>query len=214
MVTKHKRILVLLPVDAPSSLVRGSVYQTSLSQDFDTTVARLFISHLAAWRTRAAGARPGLRRLATAPFDAAIIATRATLSEYWLRRASRFDAIWLIKYFDSRFVSRLRHTTNAKILYDIDDAVWLPEFIGEREFERVCELVDSVSCDNEYLRQRALPHNKNAFVLRGPVRLLPFEERPSQRPTVIAWIGSPSTLHYLRNLEAPLARLAQTLPSA
>ena len=213
MVASGPRVLVVLPVDAPSSLVRGGVYRQQLAADYQVTFCSLYLPHLARLRQRAAGvANPIARRLATAPFDTAIVATRAILSQQLLRTVSDFDRILLVKYFDARFVEAIRHRSQAQILYDIDDAVWLPEFIGPTEFARITRAVDAVSCDNGYLRERAARHNQRAFILRGPVQLLPVVPRPALRPTIIAWIGSPSTLHYLKNLEAPLARLVVSHP--
>ena len=208
MVADPRQVLVVLPVDAPSSLVRGGVYRPLLEHDYRATFSSLYVPRLAAWRTRVAGLTPPLlRRITTAPFDAAIVGVRAALTERVLRRVSEMDRIVLVKYFDASFVQRIRRVSKAKILYDIDDAVWLPEFLGPARFEAMVRAADAVSCDNEYLRQRVAKHQPSTFVLRGPVRLLPVPPVKSARRVVIAWIGSPSTLHYLKNLHTPLKRL-------
>lgn len=208
-----KRVLFLLGADAPSSRVRATIYEEPLRRSYEARFEALYLPSLSAWRRRAAGLRPWLlARLATAPFDAAILAVKAVSARRVLASAAGFDGIVLIKYFDGAFVRALRSRTKAKLLYDLDDAAWLPEFLGPGQFEQVVREVDAVSCDNGFLLSRVAPLNANSFVLRGPARSInsaPRAPRPVGAPVVICWVGSPSTLHYLRLVAGPLERLAR-----
>jgi len=214
MVASGLRVLLLLGRDGPSANVRGTVYLPRLRARYQTDVRALYRPALTRLRERAAGPEhPLLRRLLTAPVDVAVVGLHAILERDVLRVAERYDRIILIKYFDAKFVRTLRSASRATILYDMDDAMWLPEFLGPLELEAVLRNVDAVSCDNEYLCSHARPFNPNAFVLRGPVKLLPRASRPERPAPIVAWIGSPSTLHYLDNVTSALAEAAERLPS-
>ncbi len=96
----------------------------------------------------------------------------------------------------------LKRKIRGKILYDFDDAVWLPQWLGQDDFREIVKAVDFVSCDNHYLLSAAQDLNRNSFVLNGPCQIELFERHKvvtdgNNQDIVIGWIGSPHTLFYL-----------------
>jgi glycosyltransferase involved in cell wall biosynthesis len=211
-----RRVLVVIGADGPSGVVRGLVYEKKLeAEPYQGSFERLYFSPLTKLRKRAAAFGNALtKRLATAPVDLAIVGVRKLRERQVLARAHAFDAVMLVKYFSAAFVRALRSRTRAKLLYDFDDAMWLPEFLGKAAFEDVLGLVDAVSCDNAYLLDHVGSHRAKAFVLRGPAQAIVAAPRPAKaadEPVVIGWVGSHSTVHYLEIVKEPLARLAREL---
>jgi glycosyltransferase involved in cell wall biosynthesis len=135
-----------------------------------------------------------------------------------LKTVSTVDAIIIIKFVEPSFISLIREKSSAKILYDFDDAVWLPSFLGEEKFNKIIQLVDFVSCDNNYLKARAKRFNEKTFVLNGPSQLELFEksvrtQKSEGEPIVIGWIGSPSTLFYLYSIYDAMEEIGRRYPN-
>lgn len=109
-----------------------------------------------------------------------------------------------------------------KIIFDFDDAIWLPGTISENSWvaklkwhqktAQICRWSYKVSCGNDYLQNYALQY-KSATVLLPSVLDTEqgYIERKEQQTAevVIGWIGSHSTLPYLQLIEPVLQRLEQ-----
>jgi hypothetical protein len=131
---------------------------------------------------------------------------------------STCDGIIIIKYVEPSFISWIKGKSSAKILYDFDDAVWLPAFMGEEKFNSIIGLVDFVSCDNNYLKAKAKRFNENTFVLNGPSQLELFEKsvriaKKKGEPIIIGWIGSPATLFYMYSIYDALEEIGRRFPN-
>ena len=83
-----------------------------------------------------------------------------------------------------------------------------------RKIDRLMRRADLVTAGNDYLAERARQAGARRVEWLPTVvdldRYPPPRPRPTDRPGPcrIVWIGSPSTVHYLREVEAALGRLA------
>ncbi|MFP4503396.1 MAG: glycosyltransferase [Cyclobacteriaceae bacterium] len=109
-----------------------------------------------------------------------------------------------------------------KIIYDFDDAIWLPDTSGVNTFmvrlkwqqkvASICRWSYKVSCGNDYLCSFAQKFNEK--VILNPTTL--DTERQHNRlkdhheaPLTIGWTGSHSTMKYLKEVENVLQQLEQ-----
>lgn len=144
-----------------------------------------------------------------------------------LRARGRFDAVWIEKealpWFPAWFERWLLRRT--PYVLDFDDAVfhnydlhcitWVRRVYGRR-IDRVMAGAQLVVAGNSYLADRAFATGtRHVHVLPTVVDLLRYRSKQSYeiktRPRVV-WIGSPSTVQYLRALAEPLAALSKRLP--
>jgi glycosyltransferase involved in cell wall biosynthesis len=104
-----------------------------------------------------------------------------------------------------------------KIIYDFDDAIWLPNTSKENRFiskikwhgkvKQICRWSYRISCGNEFLATFARSYNKSVVVNPSTIDTTYHHapsEYPSQKdqaPITLGWTGTHSTLHYLKTLE-------------
>ncbi|MBY0424228.1 MAG: glycosyltransferase family 4 protein, partial [Cytophagales bacterium] len=112
-----------------------------------------------------------------------------------------------------------------KIIYDFDDAIWLPNTSKENKIVSwlkfhsktgtICSLAHKVSCGNGYLKNFALSFNPKSFY--NPTTIdLNYHRRESnlhrkKLKLVIGWTGSHSTLKYLDMIVPVLKKLEQSM---
>jgi len=121
---------------------------------------------------------------------------------------------------------RLRDAAH-RLVYDFDDAMpyrdpWRgkPEStVRANRFLRTVTGCDAVVAGNEELAELARPCAPRAlFVAPTPVDAAAYGPSPGLRaagtPFSIGWIGSRSTVAYLRDIAGPLARITARLPGA
>jgi glycosyltransferase involved in cell wall biosynthesis len=141
---------------------------------------------------------------------------------------ARYDFIYVYREatpvgpaFFEWFVSRV---LRKKIIYDFDDAIWLPvtsEYNkGVRwlrnfsKVRRICRRSYKVSVGNEYLAAFARQYNRNVVIVPTVVNTRDShnmqQEQDTQRPC-IGWTGSFSTLHYLQIVLPVLQQLQQEI---
>jgi len=108
----------------------------------------------------------------------------------------------------------------GKLIYDFDDAIWLPHYSDPNRFARffkkpwkvkhICKWAYKVSCGNEYLCAYARQFNKNVFYNPTCVdtdRQHNIIANQYVERITIGWTGSFSTLEYLDSLQPVLKRL-------
>jgi glycosyltransferase involved in cell wall biosynthesis len=119
------------------------------------------------------------------------------------------------------FISRV---LRKKIIYDFDDAIWLPNtsennriaagLKWHQKVGSICRWAWKVSCGNRYLQEYALQFNPNAIVnpttidtehLHNQVK----DQVEKDGPVVIGWTGTHSTLKYLEPLVPVLRQLEE-----
>jgi len=111
-----------------------------------------------------------------------------------------------------------------KIIYDFDDAIMYrssssknPYSLSRRiKFAYMMRRVDFVIAGNQFLKSEVLPYNSYVEVIPTSIDLSRYSstKRYSRQkgPIVVGWLGSSSTLKYLKNLMPTLERLYQRYP--
>jgi len=103
---------------------------------------------------------------------------------------------------------------SGKIIYDFDDAIWLPNVSeSNRVFSKIkwyhkvssiCKWSYRISCGNEFLKEYALQFNKNVVVNPTVVdterQYNKIKQHSHSGKTIIGWTGSHSTIRYLNDL--------------
>jgi glycosyltransferase involved in cell wall biosynthesis len=150
------------------------------------------------------------------------------LLDTWRRRkilalARNYDGVVVYREASAlgpAIYERLLEGSRIPIIYDFDDAIWLPtvgsvngpfrhlRFAGKTA--AICRLASAVSVGNQYLAEWAQKHNPRVFVVPTSISLQHYSLRaqpPADAPLVVGWIGSHSTLVHLELLREPLRRL-------
>lgn len=161
----------------------------------------------------------------------------AALIKGYLKRIS---VLWVSTKFDLIFIHReaaplgppvfewiLSRVLHKKIIYDFDDAIWLTDKKNESQFLQslkwrnkvatICKWSYKISCGNEYLRQFAQQHNKQAFLNPTTIDIenlhrLYKHEKIVNKKVIIGWTGSHSTIKYLNDIEPILQVLENEYP--
>ncbi len=113
-----------------------------------------------------------------------------------------------------------------EIIYDFDDAIWMPPEKKTSFLKRIikayhkvgtiCKWSHTVVVGNEYLAAYARRFNENVIIIPTVVdtknRFIPLELKKNNDPVVIGWTGSHTTLSYLEDLEPALLQLQKKYP--
>ena len=140
------------------------------------------------------------------------------------RSARDYHAVLLQrKLLDPSDANLLRRHAR-RILYDVDDAVmyhpkpvgWFSRWRTTRRFHATAAMVDQVVAGNEYLadlfRKQGAPATTVLPTVVDPIRYQVKVHHTTDAPRLV-WIGSRSTLPYLRELVPTLERAARDVPS-
>lgn len=157
------------------------------------------------------------------------LATR-DLCRRWLRRheAEAFDGVVILReaaLVGGAIIERVIARRGIPIIYDFDDAVWLPRPEGARwstmlarmpsKVPGICRIARAVTVGNEYLRAFAVRYNDRVHIVPTSIDLERFREfrpKPNASPFTIVWTGSSSTLKYLELLRPALQELGSRMP--
>lgn len=147
----------------------------------------------------------------------------------------RVFLLFSVSYYDFIFIHReatpvgppwfewvAAKVLNKKIVYDFDDAIWLPntsennkivaDIKWHRKVEAICRWAYKVSCGNAYLRNYAQQFNTNAFITPTTIDTINLHNQIKEQNTaniVIGWTGTHSTIKYLTQLVPVLQKLEQ-----
>ncbi len=142
-----------------------------------------------------------------------------------LARALNYDIIFIHReayplggpYFES-----ILYLMKKKIIFDFDDAIFLPNtsehntyierFKHPDKVSRIIRLARHVIAGNSYLRDFASGFNKNVTVIPSSVdtqKYCPAEGKAKTGGVVIGWIGTSTTKPFLYELEDVFARLEE-----
>jgi glycosyltransferase involved in cell wall biosynthesis len=107
-----------------------------------------------------------------------------------------------------------------KIIYDFDDAIWLPNFSESNKFfsfikwysnsKVLCKWAYKVSCGNDYLCNFAAQFNQNVVYNPTTIDTENYHNKISNQNKekfVIGWTGSHSTTRYLNEIVEVLKKL-------
>jgi glycosyltransferase involved in cell wall biosynthesis len=139
--------------------------------------------------------------------------------------AARYDAVFLYReasLVGPALLERLTIFRNTRVLYDFDDAIWLPYISPTNKYlsylklpgktRSLCRLAAAVTVGNEHLAQYARRYNANVTIVPSTVSLRQYRPAPNRqevREPVIGWTGSHSSVRYLRLVEGALQALAR-----
>lgn len=216
------RVLFLTryPVEGASSRYRVFQYlphleklgvQVKVQSFMDTSMYRLSLSP----------GRTGAKIAAT---------LKATLRRLWvLRHWRRYDALYLQREllpFGGPAVERWLKRRGAVLLFDYDDALFIKK---PSRYNRIAtalrsgdktralfRLVDCVVAGNSWLRDAATAAGARRAVTlevaEDTERISMHAPHTNDRPVTIGWLGSPSTVKYLRVIEPVLRDIARRYP--
>ena len=107
-----------------------------------------------------------------------------------------------------------------RVIYDFDDAIWIPNTGNENKIaaalkanwkvKRICNWVETVIAGNEYLCAFARQHNENVVCIPTVVDTERFHNKVKEHRTdsiIIGWTGSHSTLPFLEEILPTLREL-------
>jgi glycosyltransferase involved in cell wall biosynthesis len=215
-----KRILIVTETgDAwPSGYIRALIYKDLFRSD---GIECDYMSRC----------RPSINRLTTRPGRLSRILYYSGLGDILIHRLNQrigryregsiihrsqngYDAIYLQKVSSPNLISALRRVSKARLVYDLNDAVWLPanhNFAGG-QVSHILKVVDAVTCDNPYGLAYARAFNNSLFLVPDPPQVEVFDVNRSSvaksgSQIILGWIGSPTSLYNLFAIWEPLEAL-------
>jgi len=139
-----------------------------------------------------------------------------------LRSAANFDAVLLQRKMLDPMDMRLLRRNARKLFYDVDDAVmYFNRRVGPirrwqnwRRFLATARGVDLVVAGNKYLAEIFSKHGAKSVVLPSVVDTVryPTKIHADTAAPKLVWIGSKSTLPYLRKIMPVMGDAAKTVP--
>jgi len=219
MARKRLRILALVayPLDqAPGQRYRIEQWASYLEREDIDVVFRPFASQ----RLAESLYRPG--HYVTKTLEMARCFVRRFRD---VRSCGEFEAVYLHReasLIGPALLERLVKARNARLVYDFDDAVWLPYVSPRNRYlsylkvpgktAAICRMARAVIGGSEYLAAYARRYNDVVFVVPSTVDRAVYRPRPDGRERempVIGWTGSHSSAQYLHIVERPLRSLAE-----
>jgi len=136
--------------------------------------------------------------------------------------AGQFDAFFVYKEcfpFGPPLIEEHLKSLGKPLIYDFDDAIFLPESTRLRQrlrspdkVARIVTLADRVIVSNQHLAGFSSAYNRNVEIIPTCIDMSVFVPKPCARatnaPLRIGWIGSHSTAKYLERLGLVFSRLA------
>jgi glycosyltransferase involved in cell wall biosynthesis len=128
-----------------------------------------------------------------------------------LRRVDEFDAVFLQKgIFPGLYSGFERRIAACKpLVFDFDDAIWLPRVGGspvlralhrEQAVQEILRRASAVIAGNDFLAEYASRFNANVTIVPSCVDVVAYPRATNSN--VVGWIGSSTTLPYLKPLRA------------
>lgn len=143
--------------------------------------------------------------------------------------ASHYDIVFLQRATFPLGLGRLLKLWRKNIIFDIDDAIFLPDtsrqglindfkaFVKESELRSILALSDCVIVENDYIKDYVSRYCPNVRKIPGPIDTDRYFVRKGQvsglrgqgtgysDELVLGWIGSPATTGYLHLLDGVFA---------
>jgi hypothetical protein len=149
----------------------------------------------------------------------------AALSAAWrqrradLDRVNDFDVVFVQKGVFPGLYSGFEKKLAARkpLVFDFDDAIWLPRVGGSRVLQalhRETAVQDVLRCStaiiagNDFLAEYASRFNRAITVVPSSISLDDYPQAPNS--SLVGWIGSRTTLPYLKPLQPPFDTLGIT----
>ncbi|CAK0741070.1 conserved hypothetical protein [Gammaproteobacteria bacterium] len=216
-----KRLLIVTEAGtvSPSGWVRALIYKDNLE---NCGISVRYVSRQPEGLARIVNRQWALGRFmyhfnAVGALLARASAKVANLRENAIVRMARdgYDVIYLQKVCSLSLLRRLRKETKARLIFDLNDGLWLPAnrgFFRDGNLEQILSGVDAVTCDNPYGVKHAEKFCHDVYLVPDPSQVEEFDKiRPLvTKPVdkvVIGWIGSPGTLFNLFKIWEALERV-------
>lgn len=137
--------------------------------------------------------------------------------------AGRYKVVFLQRSTLPALLARLLKKRNKNIIFDLDDAIFIPDHQEEGLLARVKERTKAaqVACilklskaaivENDYIGDYVRQYCPKIYLIPGPIDTLRNSVRPKRDSgqLVIGWIGSPSTSIYLELLHGVFRQIAR-----
>lgn len=134
---------------------------------------------------------------------------------YILAISGKFDIVFLQRTTFPLRLERLLAAVNSNIIFDMDDAIYLPDkedndittrikkYIKKSEVVSILRVAKTVIIENDYLKDFVSRYCGKVFRIQGPIDTERFliGKKPERDEVVIGWIGSPATTFYLHMLD-------------
>lgn len=164
---------------------------------------------------------PDFKHLARFLYYIYVSMERIFRSFYVIALAGRFDIVFLQRTTFSFRLELLLKMANGNVIFDIDDAIFMPDkphndivtrvkkHIKEREVLNVLKISKAVIVENEYIRDFASRYCGNVHKIPGPIDTERFHVRKKEEvhDVVVGWIGTPATTPYLYAIDDALRDL-------
>lgn len=142
-----------------------------------------------------------------------------------LQEVSRFDAVFLHReaaLIGPAIIERLMARQRIPIVYDFDDAIWVPYVSPANRFlsylkcfgktATICRVSTRIIVGNRYLADYARHFNGQVAIVPTTIDTRAYTERPREReaagnPVTVGWTGSYSTVQHLDTLRPCLTKL-------
>lgn len=129
----------------------------------------------------------------------------------------RADVVYVQRLLPNRIKRNLLKAFAKRIVFDFDDAIMYgasaESHTRGRRFRGMVELSDAVFCGNNFLLSEARKYKtENVFYVPTIVDTAdyPTKEHTSAEPFALGWIGSASTIQYLRDIGPVLSNQIQS----
>ena len=150
------------------------------------------------------------------------------LIKYFLKRcwhvfeSISYDFIFIQResfFIGGAFFERLFKLTGKKIIFDFDDAIWLPNVSdGNKKLlflkspsktATIIKIADTVIVGNDFLKSYALRFNQNVKIIPSTIDLNYYSapEKEETNFVTIGWSGSSTTIHHFKTIENVLIEL-------
>jgi glycosyltransferase involved in cell wall biosynthesis len=112
---------------------------------------------------------------------------------------------------------------SQKLVYDFDDAVMLKNGekmdmnkpLRNKRFDRTIRVCDHIIAGNQFLKEESRLKSDRISVIATPVdtdKYFPVEKSGSRKEVTIGWLGSKSTIRYLKTLTPVFSELQSRFP--
>jgi len=145
-----------------------------------------------------------------------------------VRNARTHDAVLVCReaaLIGPAFYERLLKRAGVPVIYDFDDSIWMQQpdvdnslfslLHFHRKTRTLCRLATAVAAGNDFLASFARAANANVHVLPTTIELGDYDGAPepiSDRPFVVCWTGSTTTLVHFEHARPALEQIARELP--
>jgi len=144
-----------------------------------------------------------------------VFTERVVRSFYIIAVSRKFDIVFLQRVTFPFKLEKLLRVANKNIIFDIDDAIYLPDkegrgavtrlkkFIKQSEVVSILKISRTVIVENDYIKNFVTRYCRNVHKIPGPIDTERFSVRTKapENNVVIGWIGSPATTSYLHMLD-------------